>query len=141
MSVLYTAIFLFPEEKERLLKMCPPLHPKIFGDHVTLVFRPSPKQLEQLQFHINKDILVPVWGTVSDSLGQAVLVTVPEYLRVIPETGKDIQKHHITISCGETTQPSYSNKLLENVVLPEAPLLLEVRGIVRHYEKPRKGTG
>jgi len=55
---IYTAIFLTEEAKEALLRAFPPLHPKVAGHHVTLVFKPGPP-LPDLPKH-HQDVLL--WG-------------------------------------------------------------------------------
>jgi len=126
-TVLYTAIFLTEAAVEDLKRLFPPRHSKVHAHHVTLVFRPSPKDLETLEPHLGKEVEFEVVGQASDARGQAVKVTVPEALRL------DGQVHHITVSCAEGISPVYSNELLKGGWSEYAPIKL--RGVVRHFTK------
>ena len=45
LQVEFAGIFLTPESRAALLAAHPPAHAKVFADHATLSFRPSPAQL------------------------------------------------------------------------------------------------
>lgn len=126
---IYTAIFLDEASKEALLKAFPPLHPKVFGHHVTLAFhKTKPEMAKVFDPYLEQVVEFSVVGSASDEKGQAVKVTVPEpYPGLNPD-----QLHHVTISC--VSSPVYSNELLQKGwTVIEAPLLL--RGVVRHFTK------
>lgn len=125
---IYTAIFLDDASVDALKKRYPPKHSKVHAHHVTLVFRPSPKDLEVLEPHIGTEVLLDVVGEACDDRGQAAKVTVPPFLRL------DEQVHHITISCAETISPVYSNELLKKG-WPVIEPFLQLKGTVRHFTK------
>ena len=122
---VYTAIFLDGVSRETLLKAFPPIHPKVLGHHVTLVFKPSPQVLEDLQPYLEKEAVFEIVGYATDSRGQALKVTVPEALRI------GGQVHHLTLSCAEGTSPVYSNALLREGWSNTIPRM--VKGVVRHF--------
>ena len=134
MKVIYTAIFLLPEEQARLLAVFPARHPQVHGGHVTLVFKPSPTQLEAITPHLGKEVEVEVTGLAVDDRGQAVTVEIPGALKVAPESPKDTRVHHVTLPCAEGGSPVYSNELLKGTIVPPtAPLRL--KGVVKHFER------
>lgn len=54
MPPIYTAIFLDAASKETLLKAFPPAHPKVAGNHVTLVFKPGPETVKAFEPYLEK---------------------------------------------------------------------------------------
>ena len=121
---IYTAIFLDEESKETLLKAFPPIHPKVFGHHVTLAFKPSPELVNAYAPYLGHEVVFEVVGEAADAMGQAVKVTVPKpYGDLWP------QVHHVTISCVGT--PVYSNQLLALGWETISPIKL--KGILRHF--------
>lgn len=134
MKVIYTAIFLLPEEQDTLLRRVPPLHPQVHAGHVTLFFKTNEKQLEKIEVYLGKEIEVEVVAKVNDDRGQTVKVIVPPDIEQIPREKKDPKVHHVTLSCAEGVSPVYSNELLKGATAPlEAPFKL--KGIVRHFER------
>lgn len=125
---IYTAIFLTEEAKEALLKAFPPLHPKIFGHHVTLAFhKTKPEMAKVFDPYLEQVVEFEVVGTASDDKGQAVKVTVPDpYPGLNPD-----QLHHVTVSC--VSSPVYSNELLKRGWQEIIPFKL--KGVVRHFTK------
>ena len=122
---IYTAIFLTEEAKEALLRAFPPLHPKVAGHHVTLVFKPGPEMIKAFEPYLEKEVEFEVVGVASDDKGQAVKVTLPA-----PYPGLNPgQLHHITISC--VSSPVYSNELLKKGWKDIPPFKL--RGTIRHF--------
>jgi hypothetical protein len=112
--------------KEALLKAFPPLHPKVFGHHVTLAFYKAgsvdPKVFEP---YLEKEVVFKIVGEASDDKGQAVKVTLPApYPELNPA-----QVHHVTISC--VGSPVYSNELLAKGWEEDGPYIF--RGTVRHF--------
>ncbi len=134
MKVIYTAVFLLPEEQGRLLAAFPAKHPQVHGGHVTLVFKPSPAQLEAITPHLGKEVEVEVTGMAIDDRGQAVTVEIPSELKVTPESPKDTRIHHVTLSCAEGVSPVYSNELLKGAIVPPS-VPLRLKGVVRHFER------
>lgn len=124
---IYTAIFLDDISKDALLKAFPPIHPKVFGHHVTLAFKPSPEAIKAYAPLLGHEVAVEVIGVAADDKGQAVKVQVPKPYGELWE-----QNHHVTISC--ISSPVYSNDLLKQGWKPiEKPLRL--LGVVRHFTK------
>jgi hypothetical protein len=124
---VYTAIFLDEPSKDALLKAFPPIHPKVFGHHVTLAFKPGPELIKAFEPLLEKVVEFEVVGEASDDKGQAVKVTLPEPYNA-PSLG---QLHHVTISC--VSSPVYSNELLKKGWGVVAPIRL--KGTVRHFTK------
>lgn len=124
---IYTAIFLSDVSKEVLLKLFPPIHPKVFGHHVTLAFKPTPEAIKAYEPFLGHEVVVEVIGVASDDKGQAVKVQVPTPYGELWE-----QNHHVTISC--VSSPVYSNELLaKGWKSIDAPVRLT--GVVRHFTK------
>jgi hypothetical protein len=97
-EIEYTALFV--DSPEKLLKMFPAKHSKVFAHHSTNWYKPT--SVEGLEIG-NKNLL-KIIGQASDQKGFAVLV----------ENAKSKNKFpHITISCAEGVAPVYSNELLE----------------------------
>jgi hypothetical protein len=132
-SPIYTAIFLTEKSVAELQERYGPFkHPKAHAHHVTLVFRPSPKDLVTLEKYLEKEVEIEVIGYNDDERGQVVKVDVPFYLQL------DGQVHHITLSTAEGVSPVYSNELLKQgwINVPRYRL----KGVVRHFEKPAKAA-
>ena len=111
-SVMYTAEFV--KDMEVLLKKFPPKHPKVFGHHSTIAFKPS--SLDGIE--IGKETVMKVVGRAYDEKGDALLVENPKSNNAHP---------HITLSCAKGVSPVYSNELIEKAV---------VDGTVEYFESP-----
>ena len=72
--VLYTAIFFTQEARDALLTAVPPRFNRVFADHVTLLYRPQPEQVDALPF--GAAIKVQVISAVHDDQGQCVSVKI-----------------------------------------------------------------
>lgn len=112
---LYTGIFLNDKERDKLLNLCPPIHPNVYADHVTLQFRPSPDEVMKLEHWTDdhgEDLTLFPRYMVSDDKGQ--VVSVNAFGRCESTFPRNPQQElHITISCAEGTSPVYSNRLLQ----------------------------
>jgi hypothetical protein len=114
---IYTGVFLSEETRSYLLEIFPPKHENVYADHITLCFKPSPKQVMETEHWsgVNgKFLYIYVTHEVSDVNGHALMVECPGVLEKgslhkLPLTTPVL---HITISCAEGVSPSYSNKLL-----------------------------
>lgn len=104
-SVVYWAVLLDAKSKENLLIAFPAKHFRVFAEHLTLVFRPTTKQNEDLLRSLGDIVDISVLGEVSDLCGQAVLTSGVRRC--------DSGTAHITISCADGVSPSYSNKILD----------------------------
>lgn len=137
----YVGVFLTPEARRKLLRDFPPRHPEVRADHVTLLFKPTTEQLEDMRRELGMGRRVPlrVTGVAEDDKAQALEVELPEE---IARRGQ--RRPHVTISVAEGVQPVYSNELLEKGVRPIEPR--EYEGYLdagpRHgsssYEAPAK---
>lgn len=97
-EIEYTALFV--DSAEKLLRMFPAKHPKVFAHHSTNWYKPS--SVEGLE--IGKKSLLKIIGQAYDQKGFALLVENTKSKNKFP---------HITISCAENITPFYSNELLE----------------------------
>ena len=102
MAPIYIGAFLTPESKATLLERIRPLHPKVFAEHCTIKFKPTPADLQS--FEVGRKVKIKVWGYAADDKGQAVMIEGLDTANAHP---------HITISCAEGVKPVYSNELLE----------------------------
>jgi hypothetical protein len=106
---IYIGIFLDDTDKASLLWFLTPLHPKIYGDHVTLLFKPNAEEVEAYQKHIGRKIPIYLLSEFADEKGQAVSVKVG--MSTLPARHA-LSLPHITISCAEGVEPKYSKELL-----------------------------
>lgn len=100
--MVYVAVFLDRESREKLLKLVDPRHPNVFAHHVTVCFKPSQEQLKS--FKLPERVEFEAISIVHDEKGQAVRV------RGVPSQN---EHPHITISCADGVKPVYSNELLK----------------------------
>ena len=107
----YIGLFLTSESKAMLLAMFPALHDKIHADHVTVLFKPSHENLEDLKNNglLGKIFNIRLKKYFEDESGQALTVEVKGCS--FPE-GKN---PHITVSTNKGVKPVYSNDLIKNV--------------------------
>jgi hypothetical protein len=130
MKVIYSGLFLTEESKATLLQQFKPLHPKVFGDHVTLIFKPTEAEVKILDQYLEKEFELTVIGEKSDVRGHAVSVRIPDHLlRKDPKEAIP----HVTISCAEGVTPVYSNELLKTGWETVPNVIL--KGVVRHFTK------
>ena len=105
-TVVFSAIFLDDASHRELLAWWEqatgtPLLSKHFAHHMTIKFKPSPEEVEQLD--LGKKVRVRVIGWAADEKGQAVLVD--------SDVESTNAKPHITVSTNGGS-PAYSNTLL-----------------------------
>lgn len=103
-NVIYWAVLLDGESKAKLLSAFPPKHPKVYAEHMTVVYGPKDEDNEALEPMLGKQVNLVVEAHVSDDKGQAVVVKGFKRL--------DDGIAHITISCSLSTKPAYSNQLI-----------------------------
>jgi hypothetical protein len=99
---LYVGVFLTPEARALLLLRIAPIHPEVHADHMTIKFKPTDLELENLV--LGKAVRLKVTSSVHDEKGQAVNV----------HGVFSANKHsHITISVDRDKggTPNYSNEL------------------------------
>lgn len=112
-NVIYTGLFLKEKSRLQLLTFFKPKHPNLYADHATLVFRPSPEQVRQIEeYNLGDDEIVELrpTGYAEDEKGQVLLVEPLSPLKVDVTTSC----LHITISCANGVSPVYSNDLARN---------------------------
>ncbi len=104
---VYIGVFLTSKSQWKLVSFVPPSHPKIYADHVTLLFEPSIDDIKSTK--VGKKVSIAVKTLADNSKVQAVTVQLPKGLHCC-------NKHpHITISTDECTHPKYSNDMLETI--------------------------
>jgi predicted kinase len=98
--VIYAGIFLTPRSKELLIERFPAKFPKIYADHITLMFEPSEYDLRG--FPIERQVGITITGVHEDSNLQSVRVRI--------DTQSD-EENHITISTNVSVLPKESNDI------------------------------
>lgn len=115
---LYTGIFLDDKDRDYLLKICPPIHPNVYVDHVTLQFKPSPIDVMKMDHWTDnhgEHTEIIVTHIISNAKAQVARINIPQnYEHGFPISEKQIP--HMTISCAEGVSPSYSNTLLKTYI-------------------------
>lgn len=137
----YVGVFLTPEARREILRDFPPRHPDVKADHVTLLFRPSKEQVDDLreQLGMGRRVPVRVTGVAEDGDAQALEVELPE--EIARHAGR---RPHVTVSVEEGVEPVYSNELLGRGVRPVEPKVYEGyldAGPRMAEEKPREEPG
>jgi hypothetical protein len=109
----FIAIYLSDVSKKALLAAVPAIHPKVFAEHLTVMFKPHDMVVQQFAPKLGQLVLLTVDGVASDDKGQAVHIK-EQLLRM------DKGVAHITISCAPLVPPKYSMELLEKGFTPLA---------------------
>jgi len=127
-GIVYVGVFLSPDQQWRLFDKIFPCHENVFGDHLTIKFRPTAEEVAQLP--LGKQVLLEVIGVAWDEKGQAALI------RGVQSNNKH---PHITISTARGVKPVYSNELFEKVftMLFDEPLILS--GVVDTFPPQQQG--
>ena len=79
-------------------------HNHVYCHHVTMVYKPTPKQWQKYDHLLGTKVDFVAIGIAEDRRGQAALVKGVLSENVHP---------HVTIGCSPSTEPVYSNELLE----------------------------
>jgi hypothetical protein len=116
----FVAAVLDKASRDRLLRWWKtdvkvPFLSRLYGHHMTLVFRPSPDEVARLP--VGEKVTLRVTGWAADNYGQAVqLATTLPTKSVVP---------HITIAISVSSTPAYSNALLnqQSIQLVHGPTL------------------
>jgi hypothetical protein len=105
----FVGIFLTSESKGKLFERFPAEHDNIYGEHVTVIFKPTREQLKDMKDLklLGKKFDINVTGYAKNKMGQAVKVDVPG---AVFSEGRI---PHITISTAEGIKPVYSTELLQ----------------------------
>uniref|UniRef100_K3WWE0 tRNA ligase phosphodiesterase domain-containing protein n=1 Tax=Globisporangium ultimum (strain ATCC 200006 / CBS 805.95 / DAOM BR144) TaxID=431595 RepID=K3WWE0_GLOUD len=107
-SLVYVGLFLAADERAKLLELCRPKHANVFGEHVTLFYKPTKAYARHVA--IGEDVAVRTMELVQDGQGQTIRV---EFASQMPLKMRN-KIPHITISTGNNVSAYYSNELLEN---------------------------
>lgn len=107
-SVVYVGLFIGPEERAKLLGLFPPIHANVFGEHVTIFYRPTKSYVRNVE--IGKQVAVRVTELVQDECGQTLRVEFVDQLELKLRN----KIAHITISTKSDVGAYYSNELLED---------------------------
>lgn len=124
MKTIYWAALLTKDSHNILLKTFPPLHDKVYAEHITLAFSPNKEVEDGFAAIIGNEVCIEVIGYAFDDNGQAIVVNGVDRL--------DGETTHITISCAEGIKPVYSNELLEKQKIQKVDKL-KLRGIIAKY--------
>jgi hypothetical protein len=98
---LYTALFI--TDITALTNTFKPRHPKVFGHHSTIAFKPD----SIAGIDVGAESKIRIIGRAHDERGDALLVENPKSNNLHP---------HITLSCAEGTSPFYSNELIVRAI-------------------------
>ena len=124
-ETVYFGIFFKQDMKQKLLEQFPNKHPKIFGDHVTLAYKPTENELNSFKPRIGTNVLVAITGEKYDDKGHLVLVEVSsQYIF----RGEGEQPLHVTISCQPKVPPSYSKDLYKLDSVATRPVTMFIMG-------------
>lgn len=118
----YLGVFLTPEAKQKVLERFPAKHENLQADHVTLMFRPTDEDMEQVRENLQLGQKVPlkVTGYVEDEKGQALVVELPPEIQA-----QSRRSPHLTLSLAPGIEPIYSNELIQGNVIDVPPFELE----------------
>lgn len=126
MDTIYWAVKLDDSSKSLLLSKFPPVHPNVYAEHMTIVFKPSESIDNALMKQCGNQVNLNVIGYSEDKNGQAAVVKSD----TVSKMGGGVP--HITISCANGIKPVYSNELLkkhyDNV---SSPIILN--GIIARF--------
>lgn len=125
-DTIYWAVKLDSKSVASLLSSFPPIHPNIYAEHVTIIYKPTNKQDELMEKVLGKEVNLQTTAFVHNSRGQAVVVSGVE--RINPGVP------HITISCAPGVSPVYSNILIKEG--REVPIIgPNLKGVFAKYTK------
>jgi len=130
---VYIGIFLTSSSRAQLLRDFPPVYENVFGEHVTLIFKPKEDDLRD--YALGSIVRLKVVGYAQDQNGSAVLVDLPSEIKTSPG-----QRPHITISTGPGIKPFYSNKLIANSSNIERVSPKTYQGIMDEFPRKRKAS-
>lgn len=115
------------DSQKLILERFPPVHPTVYGHHMTIAYDPPLARFErQYQPLIGKVFRLRVVGVAQDAKGQAALV----------EGQSENEFPHVTISCAEGVEAKYSNELLSKGWTPVSKFWIKALVEVRKLESP-----
>lgn len=107
-SVVYVGLFIGPEERAKLLGLFPPIHSAVFGEHVTVFYRPTKSYVRNVE--IGEEVTICTTELVQDARGQTLRVEFADQLSLKLRN----KIAHITISTKSDVGAYYSNELLQD---------------------------
>lgn len=124
----YIALVIEEFGQDLLKEYFPAIYPNVYGDHITIVFNPSPEDLQKWHFHIGPDdgAEFEIIGYVQDEFCQALLVEQDDGLF------DEIEHPHITISMAEGIPPKYSKELIKKRGDKYVRVHLSLAGIIKY---------
>jgi len=126
---LYWAVKLNNESIAKLLSSCPPIHPNVYAEHLTLAFKPTDEEEDYWAKRHGDAVTLHVNKFAFDNRGQAVMASGIERSRG--------GITHITISCANGVSPVYSNELLASQELQDLAQHIGIDGTI--LRKTRSG--
>lgn len=106
-KINYIGIFLTDASHQKLLEEFSPIHPEIYGDHITLFYNPNLEMVDRYRGWIGYKIPILTGQEFCDRKGQAVIAYIGADI-----TRESYPSSHITISCATGVPPRYSNDLV-----------------------------
>ncbi|KAF1326250.1 putative muts-related protein involved in mismatch repair, partial [Globisporangium splendens] len=107
-SLVYVGLFIAADERAKLLESCRPKHSNVFGEHVTLFYKPTKAYVRHVA--IGEEVAVRAVELVQDDQGQTIRV---EFASQISLKMRN-KIPHVTISTRNNVGAYYSNELLES---------------------------
>jgi hypothetical protein len=135
-KIIYLGVFLDEKSKMALLEQFPPMHPNIFGAHVTLAFRPTEEEIKRFEPAIGKTATIDVNGLKYNTKGQAIEVMVLDdllHLDQNPFRKPGEQPLHITISTAAGVPPKYSKELVQDDTVAWRPVSMKLTGVFNTF--------
>lgn len=105
--IVFGGVFLLKQSRDLLFKHLPPMHPNVYCDHMTVVYKPSPKGL--LKLPIGERVALSVVSELRDANCQVVQVVPPQSVK--PSS----HAPHITMSIAEDAQPKSAGEMVADV--------------------------
>ena len=122
---VYLGCFLTEASRAALFEQFPPIHPSQYGDHVTIVFKPTDEEIGRFKNMIGKEADIWIIMYRQDKKGQSVSVVLNEADALFrPGT-----RAHITISCAEKVSPAYSTEMINNLMVAQRAVAMLVKGV------------
>lgn len=129
-KLLMIQVVLDGVSRSALIKAFPPTHANVYAHHVTVAFKPSIEQAQELSPQCGQEISFSTIAEAADENGQAVLISGVDSNNEFP---------HITISTAEGVKPSYSNELFKNSLSHELTQQnIQLKGILTFVTKSQK---
>lgn len=124
-TVKYIGVFLDDESRVMLNELVVPIHARTFADHVTVFYAPGELDVERMRPLLGVRVRVEPVSVIKTDRCQLLGVNVIEDFDDTGQVQHSVRftgnrQLHITISCDEHTEPSFSNHLLHHKRLATA---------------------